>query len=129
MLDVSLRLLVGPHPVVHRGDDEHRTRGSEKAGCEQIVGVSVGNAGHEVGGGGRQDDEVGLAREADVVQGVTGAEQLRVRASSGDRFEGDRADEFLRRGRENNVNSSLSLSDEPRQPDGFVAGDPSRYAK
>ncbi len=38
--DVSLRLAVRPHPVVHRGYEQHRRCRGQQAGAEQVARAS-----------------------------------------------------------------------------------------
>ena len=65
--------LMLPHAGVHGGRHEDGSVGREQHGAGEVVGVAARQFGHEVGGCGRQHDEIGLAREpnmADVELGL-----------------------------------------------------------
>ncbi len=64
--DIALRRRVLPHAHVHRGHREHRRVGREQQRGGKVVGVPRRHLGDEVGGGGRNDDQVGLARQLDM---------------------------------------------------------------
>jgi hypothetical protein len=75
MRRVFLRLRMRPHVVVHRGNEEHGTRGGKQTCGEQVSRLARRGSRHEVGGGGCNDDRVGFARELDVVECTSGIEQ------------------------------------------------------
>ena len=57
---------VRPHSRVHRRRHQHRLVGRQKhRGCE-IVGEAAGELGHQIGGGRRDDDQIGFARQPDM---------------------------------------------------------------
>ena len=62
--DVALRRGIRPHLAVHRGRDEQRAFAREAQRRQQVVGSAVRELGDEIGGGGRDDDRVGAARDA-----------------------------------------------------------------
>ena len=88
----------------------------EQAGCQQIVGKSVRGASDEIGRRGRDDNNVGLAGESDVIEGVAGTKDLRMNLASGDRLERDGTHEFARRARHHDVDFSSGLCKQTRQP-------------
>ena len=51
---------VQPHFGVHGGGKHHGAGGHENRRGEQIIGPAGGNPGHEVGGGWRHHNEIGL---------------------------------------------------------------------
>ena len=63
---VALRRLRRPHVRIHRRRDQDRLVGREQDGGGEIVGVAARHLRHEVGGRRRDDDEVGVAGEADM---------------------------------------------------------------
>ena len=72
-----------PHLPVHRRRDEQRAVAREAQRRQQIVGVAVRELGEEVGGGRRDDDRVGAARELDVAHAVVGAAMAHRSVSTG----------------------------------------------
>ena len=55
-----------PHLGVHRRREQHRTSRGEQGRGQQIVGAAVHGPGQQVGGGGRDDDQVSLLAEGDM---------------------------------------------------------------
>ena len=55
-----------PHLGVHRRGEHDRAAGGEQDVGEQVVGQAVGGPGQQVGGGRRDDDEVGLLADPHV---------------------------------------------------------------
>jgi hypothetical protein len=70
----------------------------------------------EVRGCGRDDDQVGFARETDVIESMSGPEDLGVHRTSSDRFECDWADELAGAARHYDVDLSSRLRKQTRQP-------------
>ena len=66
LLEIALRRLVRPHARVHRGREQDWLVGREQHGGREIVGVAVRHLGHQVGGRGRDHDQIVVAREPDV---------------------------------------------------------------
>ena len=66
LLDVAARRRMRPHARVHGRRDQHRLVGGEQHGGGEVVGKAVRHLRQEIGGGRRHDDQVGLARQADV---------------------------------------------------------------
>ena len=73
--------------------------GREQHGGGEIVGVTVGHLRHQIGGGGRHYDQVGVAREPDVpdVEFAFRIEQVDERMLARKRADRQRRDELLRR--------------------------------
>ena len=69
------------------------------------------------------------SREADVIERVTGLDQLRVNGASSQCFERDRADKLSRGFCEDDVDFSRRLREQSCQPRRLVAGYPSRNAE
>jgi len=126
---VRLGLCMRPHPVVHRGHEQHGRFRGEQRGREQIVRLPRCSAGHEVRRRRRDDHCVGLAREMDVVERAARVEQPRMHGASGERFEGDRADELGGGSRHHDVHLRPRLGQQTREPRGLVAGDAARHAE
>ena len=84
------------------GRDEDRQRGGEQHGRGEVVRVPARHLGEEVRRGGRHDDEVGVAGEADMADLglVLAVEEIGVRPLARQRGGGERRDEGLRAGGE-----------------------------
>jgi hypothetical protein len=80
--DIAFGRGVGPHQRIHRGRDQHRTVGGKQDRGGKIVGVALRHLRHQVGGGGRDDDQIGVAGEADMpgIELALGIEQVGVAA-------------------------------------------------
>ena len=55
-----------PHHRVHRWREQDRPAGGKQDGGGEIVGVSVGHLGHQVGGRRCDHDEIVVTRKPDV---------------------------------------------------------------
>ena len=64
--EIAPRRRVLPHAHVHGGRDQDRQRGGEQNRGGEIVRVPARHPCHEVGGRGRDDDQVGIAGEPDM---------------------------------------------------------------
>jgi hypothetical protein len=120
---------VRPHPIVHRGDEKDFGLCREEAGSEQIIGEAVSRASDEISRRGRDDKDVSLAGEPDVIEGVSRPKDLRMNLTSGDRLEGDGTHEFTRGARHHDIYFSPGLCKQTRQPHGLVAGDAPGYTE
>ena len=65
--DVALSARFGPHIAVHCRTYGNRTGACENNGTHQVVGKAVGGLGQDVGGGRRDDQQVAVARERQVL--------------------------------------------------------------
>ena len=76
--DIALGRRMQPHAHVHRRRDQHALVGRQQRGRGQIVGEAVRHARQQIGGRGRDDDEIGRARQFDVahLRFVGQAEQI-----------------------------------------------------
>jgi hypothetical protein len=59
-----------PHRRVHRGRDEDGRVAGEVSGRDEIVGDAARELGDDVGGGGRDDEQIDRLREGDVRDGI-----------------------------------------------------------
>lgn len=91
--------------------------------------MAMCGARHQVRRGGSDDDQLGITRESNVIERVSGTKQLSVCAPSGYGLERYRSNELLRATRKDDIYRSTRLGKEARQPDCFVAGDSSRNTK
>ena len=96
---VRLRRPVMPHHDVHRRRDEDLLVGGEQRRGGEVVRHPCRHAGEQIGGGGRDDDQIGLARQADMPHLALVGERPQIAiglvlAEGGDR---ERRDELLRR--------------------------------
>jgi hypothetical protein len=107
---------VGPHTVVHCRDEQNLRLSSEEARGEEIIGKTMCRATHEICGRRRNDDDVCFASEPDVVERVSGSEDLGVDLPPRDSFEGDRADELPSSASHYYVDLSPRLRKQTRQP-------------
>ncbi len=64
--EISSRRRMLPHPHIHGGRREHRLVGGKDHGRGEIGREPLRHLGEKIGGRGRNDDEVGLARETDM---------------------------------------------------------------
>ena len=101
--EIALRRLGRPHLRVHRRRDQDRLVGREQHGGGEIVGMAARHLGDQVGGRRRDDDEIGVARQADMadVELALRIEQVGIGALAAERAGGERRDEMLRGGGEN----------------------------
>lgn len=83
----------------------------------------------QIGGGRRDDDEIGVLRQSDVIEGVPSAEELGVGTPASDGFERNGADELLCGAGEYCVYEGSGLREQAGQPDCLVAGDAARNAE
>ena len=60
------------HAVVHRGRHDDRAGGGERGARQQVVGEAAGELGDRVGGGGRDQVEVGVAHQLEVADRLVG---------------------------------------------------------
>jgi hypothetical protein len=88
----------------------------EEAGSEQIVSEPVRCAPDKICGRWRNNDNLCIPGEPDVIERVTGAENLGMHWPSGNRFERDRPDELAGAARHHYVDFSSRLSKQTRQP-------------
>ena len=98
MLDVALRLRVRPHAIVHRGNEQHRSRGREETRrLRRSSAWPLAARARKSAVAGATTTASALRGELDVIERVPGGNELRVDRPSGERLERDRADELLRR--------------------------------
>ena len=124
--DVLLGRRVPPHPGVHRGGDEDRTGRRERRRRHRVVGHPGPEAGEEIGGRRRHDEQVGGAREREVAVGRLrgGIEQVHQHGRAGERLERERLDEARGGRRHRDADRASALHDEPRELARLVGGDP-----
>jgi hypothetical protein len=98
-IKVPLHGRVFEHVRVHRGRHEHRRFGSQIERRQEVVGDPVGELSENVGGRGRDDEEVDARRQRDVLDIRIGSrlELARQHAVARDGLEGELADELARR--------------------------------
>jgi len=116
LFDVAFRLRVGPHPIVHRRDQQNLRCRRQQAGGEQIVSESMGGAADEISSRRRYDDDLCFSRESDVIECMAGTEYLGVHRTTCDSFECDRTDELSRPASHHYIYFSAGLCKQTRQP-------------
>ena len=89
---------------------------SEQARCQEVISQTMCRAANEIGGRWRNDNHVRFASESDMVEGVSGSEDLRVHLPPGYCFERDRADELPSGASHYDVDLSPRLRKQTRQP-------------
>ena len=116
---------VRPHQRVHRRRQQDRPVGRQQDGGGEIVGVAVRHLRHQVGGRGRDDDQVAIARKADVpgVELALRIEQVGVAALVGQRAGGERRDELLRGARQHAAHMHVPVLQSADQIERLVGGD------
>ena len=87
--------------------------------------MAAGHLRHEIGGRGRDDDEVRVAREADVpdVELARRIEQIGEDALARNRPDGERRDEFLCRASHHHPHLRAALLETADQVEAFIGGD------
>jgi hypothetical protein len=125
---VALRGGVGPHLAVHRRCHQQQTalaRPRQTSEAQQIVGLSVGEFGDEVGRSGCHDQGVGGAREADVCHrvGLARIPLAGEHRAPAQRLHGDRGDERFGRLRHHHLHGGAGFDQLTGQFGGLVAGD------
>ena len=87
-----------PHLRVHRRRDQDRLVGRKQDRGGEIVGMAARHVRHQVGGRRRDDDEIGVAGEANMtdIEFALRIEQIGIGALAGERACGERRDEMLR---------------------------------
>ena len=121
---VAARRGCDPHFRVHRRRHQHLLVGGEKHGRGKIVGMAVGELGHQVGGGRRDHQKVGLARQpdmADIVL-VIAVEQFGEDMVGRQRADRQRGDEFLRGCRHHHAHRRTALAQPADQVERLVGG-------
>ena len=123
--DVAAGGRVLPHARVHGRRDQHRLVGRHQHGGWQIVGMTAGHLGEQVGGGRRDHDQVGFARQADVADLalVVEVEQLGEHALVAERADRQRRDELLRRPGHDRAHGNAALAQPADQVEALVGGD------
>ncbi len=118
-----------PHAHVHRRRDQDRLVGRQQRGGGEIVGDALGHARQDIGGGGRDDDEVGLARQADMphLALVGQRKQIAIDLVARQRGERQRRDELGARGGQDAAHGRAPLAQTPDQIEAFVSRDAARH--
>ena len=99
---IAPRRRMAPHQRIHRRSNQHRAVGRQQHRGGQVVGMAARHLGHEVGGRGRDHDQIGLARQPDMadVELGRGVEQIGEDPFTRKRAGRERGDELLRGGGE-----------------------------
>ena len=114
-----------PHFRVHGRRHQHGLVGRQQHRGGEIVGKTVGELGHQVGGSGRDDDEVGLAGKPDMadILLVLAVEQLGEDVVGGQRADRQRRDEMLRSVGHDGAHRGAALAQPADQVERLVGGD------
>ena len=122
---VAARRPVAPHLRVHRRRHQHLSVGREKHGRGEVVGKATCELGHQIGGGGGDDQKVGLARQADVadIVLVLPVEKLGEDVVGRQRADRQRRDECLRGLGHDAANRRAPLAQPPDQVERLVGRD------
>ena len=122
---VATRRRMRPHFRIHRRRHQHLLVGGQKHRRGKVVGMAVGELGHQLGGGRRHDQKVGLARQPDMtdIMLVVAVEQVGEDTIGRKRADRKLGDEFLRGGRHDDPDHSPPLAQAPDQVERLVGGD------
>lgn len=95
--DIVLGRLVFPHAHIHGRDGDHRLIGGQQQCRGQIIAEAMGHFCQGVGGGGRNQQHIGFARQVDVAHFVFIGErkQIRIDLITGYAGQCQRRDELL----------------------------------
>ena len=111
------------HARVHRGSDEERAPRRKGRHGEQVVGEPVRELREDVGGGGRDEEEISRFGEADVQNVRLRAPQVRVRRAPREGLKRQGGDESGRRGGQDRVHLRTRLRELARELGRLVSGD------
>ena len=116
-----------PHERVHGGGDQHRLVGRQQHGGGEVIGEAMGHLGHEIGGGGRHHNKVGLARQANVADIVLGGAvpQVAEDGVAGNGADAHRCDELLGRLTHDAAHRRAALTQAADQVEAFIGRNPS----
>ena len=94
---IALGGRVIPHPHIHRRRHEHPRIGGQQQGRGQIISPPLRHLGHQIGGCGCHDDQIGNAAQLDMAHlGLGGQiEQIGMHLFARQRRDRQRRDEFL----------------------------------
>ena len=122
---IALRRLRRPHMRVHRRREQDRLVGRKQHRGRQIVRLPGCHFGDQIRGRRRDDDQIGLARHADMadIEFALRIEQIGVGALAGERAGRERRDEMRRRRRENAAHARAAILQTPDQVERFVGRD------
>ena len=112
-----------PHVDVHRGREHHRAGEGQIERGEEIVRQAVRELRHQVRGGRRDHQQFVLLRHGDMLDGALDGEQIGEDLAAGERREGERTDELLRRGGHHDLHLVALLHQQARQFRGLIGRD------
>ncbi len=123
--EIAARRRVVPHAHVHCRREKHALVGGEEEGAGEIVRLPAGELRDQVGGGGRDDDEVGAPRELDVAHlGLGGeVEEGAARPFPGEGGDCQGSDELRAASGEDRHDPGAGLLQEADELEGLVGGD------
>ena len=123
--EVPLRRRMQPHPHVHRRGDQDRQGGGEQHRRGEVRRVAGRHPRHQVGGGRRHHDGVGVARELDMadIRLALPVEQIGMGPLPGERGRRQRRDEFLGGFGQQRAHLRPALAQAPDQVERLVGGD------
>jgi hypothetical protein len=114
--DVSLRLGVRPHSIIHRWHQQYLGFRRKQTCREQVVGEAVRRSSDEIRRRRRNNYHVGFTGEPDVIERVSWSEDLRVDGAPRNCLECYRADELAGAAGHHHVDFSTGLCKQTRQP-------------
>jgi hypothetical protein len=114
--DVSLSLRVRPHPIVHGWHQEYPGLRRKQTCREQVVREAVRRSSDEISSRGRHNDHVRFTGEPDVIECVSGSENLSVDWTPCNCLECYRPDELAGAAGHYDVDFSTGLCKQTRQP-------------
>jgi hypothetical protein len=114
-----------PHSRVHRRRHQHRLVGGDEHRRSEVVGMAVGELGHQIGGGRSDHQQIGLARKPDVadVVLVIAVEQFGEHMIGRKRADRQGGDEFPRGGSHDHAHRGVALAQPADEIQRLVGGD------
>ncbi|MNP12941.1 hypothetical protein D3C76_1051980 [compost metagenome] len=128
---VDLGSRVAPHGLVHRRSEGDLRVGGQHQGGQQVVGHALGQARHDVGGGGGDQHQVGPAGQFDMPHGRFGGgiEEVQVYRMAGQRLEGQRSDELTAALSHHDTHLGALIAQTANQLSALVGGDTTTHTQ
>ena len=126
---VALRRGMKPHAQIHRRREQHPLVGRKQQRRRQIIGDSIRRLCQEIGCRRRDDDEIGVAREADVPHFAfeRRVEEVGVDGRAGKGGERKLGDEFPARRRQDDARRSARLAQPANELERLIRRDPASH--
>ena len=122
---VALRGGMAPHVHIHRRRDQDRLVRRHQQGRGQIIGMTTAHPGHQIGGAGRDNNQIGGAAELDMAHLGFGSqvEKILVHRGAGKGRDRQRRDEFGPGAGQDRHDAGPLAAQQADQLERFVGGD------